>query len=214
MNITIIGAGNMARGIGTRLLAGGHSVTFHARSLEKAKALAAELGEGAKDGAKVEVKPVGDSTADEVIVLAIPYSVAPSVIEQYRNQISGRIIVDITNPIDGQTFELVPGPGSSAVEEIANLVPQDTKVVKAFNTTLARTLIQGQVNGQPLDVFVAGDDEEAKTTIARLVQDGGLRPLDVGPLRRARNLEALQLLHISLQKQLGSGWMSTVKLLS
>ncbi|MBI2846183.1 MAG: NADPH-dependent F420 reductase [Chloroflexi bacterium] len=214
MKVTIIGAGNMARGIGTRLLAGGHSVTLHARNMEKAQALAGELSQEAKGGAKVEVKPLGDSLPDEVVILAVPYSAEASLVEKYRDQLPGSILVEISNPIDGQTFELIPPPGSSASEEIAKIVPQDTKVVKAFNTTFASTLVQGQVKGQPIDVFIAGDDEAAKATVAKLVEDGGLRPLDVGPIRRARNLEAFQLLHISLQKQLDSGWMSTVKLLS
>ena len=84
--------------------------------------------------------------------------------------------------------------------------------MKAFNTTFAGTLIDGQVGGQPVDVFLAGDDEEAKATVAKLVEDGGLRPIDAGPLKRARELEAAGLLHMSVQGTLGTGFGSALKI--
>jgi hypothetical protein len=84
--------------------------------------------------------------------------------------------------------------------------------VKAFNTTFAGTLVEGEVAGQQLDVLIAGDDEEAKRKVAQIVTDGGLRPIDVGPLGRAQQLEQLGFLHISLQQPLGLDFGSTVKL--
>jgi len=214
MKVAIIGSGKMAKGISTRLLIGGHNVILHVRDLEKANALAAELRQLVNDDTRVKVKLADDLITDDIIILAVPYSEVAKVIEQYGDQLSGRILVDITNPT-GQTFELVTPLGSSAAEEIAKLAPK-ARVVKAFNTTFAGTLVQGQVNGQPLDVFIASDDAEAKATIAKLVENGGLRAIDVGPLRRAHNLEAFQLIHIylNLQKELGLNFMSTVKLLS
>ena len=86
--------------------------------------------------------------------------------------------------------------------------------MKAFNTTFAGTLSEGQVAGQPLDVLIAGDDEEAKATVAQLVEDGGLRPIDAGPLKRARELEAAGLLHMTLQGPMGTGFGSALKLLA
>ena len=64
-------------------------------------------------------------------------------------------------------------------------------VVKAFNTTFGGTLVAGEVAGQKLDVLSAGDDADAKQKVAQLVSDGGLRPLDAGPLARAQQLEQL-----------------------
>jgi predicted dinucleotide-binding enzyme len=87
------------------------------------------------------------------------------------------------------------------------------KVVKAFNTTYAGTLLAGEVAGQPLDVFIAGDDGEAKSKVAELVKDGGMRPVDVGPLNRARQIEGMQFLHIVAQGGLGTNWRSTIKIL-
>jgi predicted dinucleotide-binding enzyme len=107
---------------------------------------------------------------------------------------------------------VVTPAGSSAAEEIAKLVPQGTKVVKAFNTTFAPTLVAGEAGGQTLDVLIAGDDEGAKETVAELVEAGGLRPLDVGPLSKARQLEQLGLFHITAQEPLGAGFGSALKL--
>jgi predicted dinucleotide-binding enzyme len=86
-------------------------------------------------------------------------------------------------------------------------------VVKAFNTTFAQTLVAGTVAGQPLDVFIAGDDAAAKATISQLVEAGGLHAIDVGPLSRARQLEGIGLLGITLQGPLGTQFMSAWKLL-
>jgi predicted dinucleotide-binding enzyme len=93
------------------------------------------------------------------------------------------------------------------------LVGNRAKVVKAFNTTFANTLQSGEVAGHALDVLIAGDDQDAKATVARLAADGGLEPIDVGGLERARELEALGFLQITLQEPLGTGFASAVKLI-
>jgi predicted dinucleotide-binding enzyme len=105
-------------------------------------------------------------------------------------------------------------PGTSGAEKIAKGVPAGTKVVKAFNTTFAGTLVAGQVAGQPLDVLIAGNDSEAKATISQLVASAGLRVVYDGPLQRARQLEALELLHMVVQSTLGTGFGSAVKILA
>jgi predicted dinucleotide-binding enzyme len=125
------------------------------------------------------------------------------------------VVVDITNPVDWQTFDgLVTPPESSAAEEIQKAAPGGARVVKAFNTTFAGTLVEGQVAGQPLDVFIAGDDRGAKEKVAQLVRDGGLVAIDAGPLRRARQLEGLGFLGMTLQQPLGLNFRSAWKLIS
>jgi 8-hydroxy-5-deazaflavin:NADPH oxidoreductase len=213
MNITIIGTGNMARSIATRLLAGGNSVTLVGHAPGKAEELAAQLQGTAKSGATVTAA-AGNSIAGEVVVLAVPSTAAIPTIQQYGQQLAGKIIVDITNPVDFSTMEPSVAPGSSGAEEIAQAAPAGAKVVKAFNTTFAGTVLAGQVAGQPLDVFIAGDDAEAKAAVAQLVEAGGLRAIDVGPLRRARQLEGLGLLHMALQFTLGTGFASAIKILA
>ena len=209
MNVTIIGSGNMARGIGSRLVAGGNSVRILDRDKEKADALAGELR--AQDDAEATTGSLGDQIEDDVVVLAVPYGAVESIVGQYGSELSGKVVVDITNPVDWESFDrLVTPPDSSAAEEIDRLVPE-AAVVKAFNTTFAGTLVGGEVGGQPLDVFVASDDSDAKQKVAGLIEAGGLRPVDAGPLRRARQLEGLGFLHMTLQQPLGTGFGSAVK---
>ena len=209
MQVTIIGTGNMGRGIGTRVLAGGHELTLLDREPGKGEELARELGGSAAGGI------VGDPIAGDVVVLAVPYKAAGPVVQQYGEELAGKVVVDITNPVDRQTFDgLVTPPDSSAAEEIANSAPEGARVVKAFNTTFAGTLVEGQVAGQPLDVPIAGDDDEAKETVAQLARDGGLVAIDAGPLRRARQLEGLGFLGMTLQQPLGLNFQSAWKLVS
>ena len=207
--VTIIGAGNMARGIATRLLAGGAQVQILSPDARDAASLAGELAErggGSVSGAGVEQPPTG-----EVVVLATPYEGALEIADARAEELAGKVVVDITNPVDWSSFDrLVTPPDSSAAEEIAGRLP-GARVVKAFNTTFAGTLVEGEVDGMPLDVLLAGDDEGAKTEVASLVEAGGMRAVDAGPLRRARQLEHLGFLHMALQDTLGAGGGSAVK---
>lgn len=125
------------------------------------------------------------------------------------------MLIDISNPVDASLDALVVAPGTSAAEQIAEAAGPQVRVVKAFNTTFATTLVSGQVGDTPLDVFVAGDDEAARKEVADLVASGGLNPVDVGALKHARELEGFQLLHMALQiREGGHGWASTIKIVS
>jgi 8-hydroxy-5-deazaflavin:NADPH oxidoreductase len=148
-----------------------------------------------------------------VVVFAVYYPGIKDAVQQYADEVAGKIVVDITNPVDTQTWDrLATPPGTSSAEEVQQLVPQGTSVVKAFNTTFAGTLVAGEVGGQQLDVLIAGDDAAAKETVSQLASNGGLRPIDVGPLSRAQQLEQLGFLHISLQQPLSLGFGSAIKL--
>ncbi len=212
MNVTIIGAGNMGRGIATRLLSGGHSVTLIDHDDSQATELAKQLQASARSGATVSSAAAGGPLKDEVIVLAVSYPVVSEVIKQYGKQLDGKIIVDITNTLN-DTFTEPRFDNTSGAEEIAKLLPK-SKIVKAFNTTFAGTLVAGQVVGQPLDVLIASDDASAKALLISLAQSGGLRAVDAGPLRRARQLEAIGFMHITLQGALDTNWGSAVKFIS
>ena len=214
MQVTVIGAGNMGRGIGHRLVAGGHDVTVVDRDPEEAGRLAEELQGAAHGGATVEAGGPGAELRGEVVILAVYYPGTLELARELGKRLAGKVVVDISNPLN-QTFDaLATAPGTSAAEEVAATMPAGTRVVKAFNTTFSGTLVEGQVAGQPLDVFIAGDDEEAKETVAQLVRDGGLRAIDVGKLERARQLEGVGFLGITLQQPLGLNFQSTWKLLS
>ncbi len=214
MNVTIIGAGNMGRGIGHRMVAGGHSVTIVDRDPEEAEQLAEELRSAAEGGATVEAAGPGAELHGEVVIIAVYYPGNLEIARDLGDRLTGKVVVDISNPLN-QTFDgLATPPGTSAAEEVAATAPAGTRVVKAFNTTFSGTLVEGQVAGQPLDVLIAGDDEEAKEAVAQLVRDGGLRAIDVGPLERARHLEGLGFLGIALQQPLGLNFQSAWKLIS
>ncbi|MEO8358083.1 MAG: hypothetical protein ABI621_19435 [Chloroflexota bacterium] len=127
--------------------------------------------------------------------------------------LAGRVVVDIANPLNSTYDGLATASDSSSAEDLAKAIVSSAKVVKAFNTTYAGTLLAGEVAGQPLDVFIAGDDDDAKSKVAELVRDGGMRPVDTGPLSRARQIEGMQLLHIVTQGTPGTNWGSAVKIL-
>ena len=169
--VTIIGSGNMGQAIS---------------------------GVMSKAGADVDVITHDGDVQGDVVVLAIPHSAVDDVVKNYGEQLKGKVVVDITNPIDFQTFDSLTVPAdSSAADDLAKRLP-DSTVLKAFNTTFAATLASGSVGDAPTTVLIAGDDEDAKATLTELVSAGGLRALDAGSLRRARELEALGLLQITL----------------
>ena len=173
-SISIVGTGNMGQAIAGVVARGGSSVQL--------------LGEN--DGDK--------AITGDIVILAVPYPAVASVIEQRRSQLDGKVVVDITNPLDFSTFDsLVVPSDSSAAEEIATALPQ-SRVLKAFNTTFAGTLSSGTVGGLPTTVLIAGDDADAKALLGSAVTAGGLRAVDAGRLARARELEALGFLQLTL----------------
>jgi NADPH-dependent F420 reductase len=212
MNVTIIGAGNMGRGIGTRAAAGGHSVTFVDANPEVAEKTAADVKAAAKNGAVVSAASL-DAELGDVVVLAVWYGTNIEIAKQLGTKLAGKVVVDIANPLNSTYDGLATAPDSSSAEDLAKAVSAGAKVVKAFNTTFAGTLITGETAGQKLDVFIAGDDADAKSKVLQLVTDGGMRAIDAGPLHRARQIESMQLLHITLQGTLGSNWGSAIKIL-
>ncbi|HEY3437232.1 MAG TPA: NADPH-dependent F420 reductase [Actinotalea sp.] len=173
-NVSIIGTGSMGQAIANLVTAGGGTVELLGR-------------------AQADVVPSGD-----VVVLAVPYPSLPDVLAAHGSQLAGKVVVDITNPVDFATFDsLTVAPDGSAAAEIAAAVP-DARVVKAFNTTFAGTLASGTVGSQPTTVLLAGDDADAKSAVAALVEAGGLRAVDAGSLKRARELEAQGFLQLTL----------------
>jgi predicted dinucleotide-binding enzyme len=221
MIVTIVGAGRLAEGLAVRAIAGGHRLRITDREPGKADKLTALLaaawvprGRPDSESSSRSVASVGEAIAGaDVVVLALPYPEGRIVAREQGAALAGVTVVDTCNPVDFSTFDsLLTSPGMSAAEEVAAANPA-ARVVKAFNTTFAAVLLAGEVGGLPVDVFLAGDDARAKAQVAALASDGGMRPVDTGPLRRARELEAFQLLHMTLQGPLGLDWASAVKLL-
>jgi predicted dinucleotide-binding enzyme len=207
MDITIVGTGNMARGIATRALAGGHAVRLLGTEEAKAQEAAAQLSGDVRTGT------VGDALEGDVVVLAVWYHALDDAVQRYRDQLDGKVVVDISNPVDPESFQPLTVEAGSAAQELAQKAP-GARIVKAFNTTFAGTLVAGGAAGQPLDVFIASDDEDAKAKVRRLVEDGGQRAVDAGPLALARQLEGLGYVHMAVQQSLGTGFGSALKILA
>jgi NADPH-dependent F420 reductase len=202
MKIAIIGTGNVGSSLGGSLVKAGHQVTFAARDTEKARGVAARVGAQAAPTAANAVEEA------EVIILAVPYAAATDVARGIAAGAAGKVLVDTTNPLRPDYSGLATEGGPSGAERIAAELP-GTRVVKAFNTLFASVQANTLAHGQVVDALLAGDDAEAKATVARLASSIGLRPVDAGPLASARELEALAWLNISLQMRTGGSWDST-----
>ena len=190
-SISIIGLGNMAGALAGRALAGGNAVEIIGRDQAKAKELAAALG-----GATVGT--AGAAPAGDIVVLAVPYASAAAVVSEYGDALHGKVIIDITNPVSPDLKGFVTPDGSSGAQEIAKAVPAGAQVVKAFNTLFSHVLAAGPADGRPLDVFIAGDDAQAKARVSAFIESMGLRPMDTGQLPMARALENVGLLQLGL----------------
>ncbi|MBF4992580.1 NAD(P)-binding domain-containing protein [Arthrobacter gandavensis] len=192
--VDIVGSGHMARGLATRLLQGRTDVRITGRNQDQVAELVESLGAGAS------AAPGGGPFTGEVVILAVPYGSVAGIIREHGDALAGKVVVDISNPVDFATMDRLTTPeGTSAAEETAALLEGRADVVKAFNTTFAKTLIQGTVADLPLDVFVAGDSESAKLQVTEIIARSGMRPVDTGPLRWSRQLESFMLLVMALQ---------------
>jgi len=205
----------MGRAIATRVAIGGHELTLFDVDPGTSEQLASELGGTSPGGARVAVAetPADGVPSSDIVILASWFPANVETATQLGAELRGKVVVDISNPVNRSQDWLVTPPESSAAEAIRNVLPDGISVVKAFNTTFAATLLAGEVAGQKLDVFIAGDDAKAKSAVATLVRDGKLNPVDVGPLRQARLLEALGLLGITLQPRLGTQFGTAWKLI-
>lgn len=190
--ISIIGSGGMAAAIGGLAAKAGHTVEVMSRDAAKARALAEQIGAGAMTGA------FGAAPAGDIVILAVPYSAVLEVVKQYGEELAGKLLVDITNPVAPDFKSFVTPEDSFGAQEIAKVAPADAEVIKAFNTHFSHVLAAGPVEGHSLDVFIAGDDAQAKARVSAFIASLGLRPMDVGPLLMARTLEHACLLSLGL----------------
>lgn len=189
-SISIIGTGKMGSAIAEVSARAGASIQIIRRR--------AGAGSSA-ERPDAEYGLVGDELTGDLVVLAVPYEAYPNILEHYRDRLSGKVVIDISNPIDFTTYDelLVPSDSSTAVE-LSKALPVGVTVVKAFNVNLGDTLSTGTNGTTRTTVLFAGDDPEAKIAVAALLEAAGLRAVDAGPLSRARELEAMGFLQIVL----------------
>jgi hypothetical protein len=172
-SFTIFGTGNMGGAIGSVLTDGGSTV--------------AHIAHGEPS-----------TITGDVVILAVPYPAVDDIIATYGDQLAGKVVVDISNPLNFQTFDsLVVPVGSSAAAEVAAKLP-NSHVLKAFNTTFAATLASKKVGAETTTVLIAGDDAAAKSVLVTALQAGGVSAIDAGSLSRAHELEAIGFLQLTL----------------
>ncbi|WP_291382193.1 NADPH-dependent F420 reductase [Demequina sp.] len=197
-SISIIGNGNMARGIAAVAAKAGAGIQIVGRDADKAADAASAVG-----GTSATM---GDALTGDIVVLAVPFAAIDDLTETYKDALAGKTVVDITNPVNVDTFDgLVVPTDSSATQVIAKALP-GAHVVKAFNTNFAASLVPGTVGGQPTTVLVAGDDAGAKQGVVDLVNAGGLAGVDAGSLSRARELESIGFLQMKLAASEQIAW--------
>jgi 8-hydroxy-5-deazaflavin:NADPH oxidoreductase len=205
MKVAIIGAGNVGTALATSLSRAGHDVLITSRDPDDAASAAAASG-----GRVVESNATAASQAD-VIIPAVAFTDIADVASEIAGPATGKPVVDVTNRLGfGEAGPEIDTTSSNA-EELATLLPKSS-VVKAFNTLFATKQVDPITDGVQLDGYVAGDDASAKATVLDLVRSIGLRPVDVGPLSRARQLEGLAFLNMALNIVNQGSWQSGWKL--
>lgn len=191
--IAMIGTGSVGGALGPRFAGIGHHVVYGSRTpdTERVQALVARTGANAS-----ALAPAAAAHACGTIVLAVPWKAVEMTVRSLGG-LEGKLIIDVTNPLDvieGRLVEI--DAGHSGGEFVQSLVP-GAIVVKAFNTVNFRVMIDPATAGGPVSVPLAGDDVAAKVKVAALATGIGLEPVDAGPLGFARYTEAMALLYVS-----------------
>jgi 8-hydroxy-5-deazaflavin:NADPH oxidoreductase len=189
-NISIIGTGNMGRAIGALAVAGGNTVEVIGRDQSKAADLAKDLGGSVTTG-EFGAVPAGD-----IVITALTFADVVPVVTQYGDALAGKVIIEISNPFNSQADGLAIPDDTSIAQDVAKAAPANASVVKAFNTVFGHVLKKGRT----LDVFIAGDDAQAKKHVSEFIESIELRPLDVGGLNMAHWLEGTGLVLMGLAR--------------
>jgi 8-hydroxy-5-deazaflavin:NADPH oxidoreductase len=208
LKIAILGTGNVAMSLGPHWAKAGHQVVFGSRDPGSAKvqeticranpAMCADAHQTAIDKA-------------DVIVLAVPWQQAEATLKGLGD-LTGRVVVDCTNPLKADLSALETEGGPSAAERIAGWA-KGAHVVKAFNTASTKVMKDPHFDGHRATMFYCGDQPEAKRLVHQLCEAVGFDPVDAGPLVNARYLEPLAMLYIHLAFKQGWGSNCAFKIL-
>ncbi len=214
MKIAIIGAtGSMGSALTKSLAKAGHEIYVYAPHADKLSALITALK---KEIPKAKIVKTADSAAAaaaaEIIIPAVWYDKQREVANAIRSTASGKIVVNLVNPLNATYDGLVTPPDTSAAEEMAKLLP-DSKIVKALNTAFAGDYASPEFGGTRPDIFIASDDQKAAETVARLVEDAGFNPLYAGKLSMSRIIENMMVLLIGLTTRYNYNWVAGWKVL-
>jgi 8-hydroxy-5-deazaflavin:NADPH oxidoreductase len=208
LSVAVLGAGNVGSALARLWSAAGYNITFGLPNPqgEKAQAAVAALA------GKVRALSNKDAASPaQVVALCVPWPAAQQAIRECGS-LSGKILIDCVNPLKPDLQGLDIGTTTSAAEQVASWA-SGANVVKAFNTIGAADFGNAQFGSQRADGFYCGDDAASKASVRELVEAAGLDPVDVGPLRNARSLEAMAMLWIDLAVNQRQGSDHAFKLL-
>jgi predicted dinucleotide-binding enzyme len=193
--IAVIGTGNVAGALGPAFAEQGHTIVYGSRdpSSETAQALVARTG----DNASVTSSAAAVVDAD-IVVLAVPGMMVDE-ITRSLGDLSGKIIIDPTNPLSRNSDGLFQHAAETSNTETIQIAAPDAFVVKAFNTLNWKTMVDPESSGGPVSIPLAGNSTDAKKTVAVLVEKMGLKPIDVGLVEQAIWLEGMLILWINNQ---------------
>jgi predicted dinucleotide-binding enzyme len=201
VNISIIGSGNIAKALGASAIRAGHQVVIASRNTESAATTATEIGGTAAESVNDAV------AAADVVIFAMPATAAAEVAREIAPVAAGKVVIDVTNPLKADMSGLFTD-GTSIAEQLAAIL-DGAKLVKGFNTLFGSVQANPDTHGSTLDALYATDDDTARETFAALATSLGFRPVHVGPLAAARELEAMALLNIRLQIVSNGYWQSS-----
>ncbi len=192
MTTAIIGVGNIGSVLDANLVRGGEDVVLASRSLKHAQAVADNVG--------ARAATIEDAiAAADIVIFAVWFDVAKELLARYDGALSGKIIVDPSNPVvpdgNGGFTKIIP-QDESAGQILAALVPSDARFVKALGTQSAQTLASSGSGRQPRSAqFYATDDEAAAASVADLISTGGYTPVLIGGIDQSIRIEAFGDLH-------------------
>lgn len=207
MHIGIIGTGSMASALAQKLSKAGHTILIGSRDAGRAKSLAEMMGSTVQGGSIAQAADFG-----QAIILAVTWAGVDNALEE-AGDLDGRVLVDCTNPLDPDSYDLIPGRKMSAAEYIAQK-SKNAQVVKAFNTVFAETILSGaDFDGVKANVFFCTDEKAAKDVAIELIEDIGFVPVNCGELKNAQYLEPMGGMIIKLGYPMGFGTEIAFKLL-
>ncbi|MCL4507391.1 MAG: NADPH-dependent F420 reductase [Chloroflexi bacterium] len=193
MKIAVLGGtGKEGSGLALRWAHSGHQVIIGSRDASKAQRVAEELNLAL--GTAGEIKGMDNAAAaqsSDVAVLTVPYTAHTGSLSAVREALKGKVLVDVTVPVNPSDFTRVMAPAAgSAAREAQTLLGADVQVVSAFQNISATHLkkLTGKID---CDVLVCGDSDEAKKLVLQLVADAGMKGWDAGPLDNAGVVEGL-----------------------
>lgn len=172
MQITIFGHGHLAKAVAANFEKGDNQVNF--------------------------ITHENGATVGELVIFAVPFQAIDDIINRYKDQLDGKVVVDATNPLNFQNWDLLVPADSSSAAVTAQKLP-NSHVLKAFNTVTAGAMTAGKLaNDHAPQVLIAGDDDDAKQKLTSALAASPLETVNIGPLARACDLEALGRIELSM----------------